>query len=183
MWTAPFSQDVGVRCFDRIACVHMFGLLIRPGKWPLPRWVPRRALQTVWRSCEDRWVARNVARLGSIDRSICSCLARSFPGMKAILRIPRKAQPGIDRTASPCFGAAAAVNDDAQHRRRRRARSLTAAAAPNCTRLRSMPSSKGMVGAGYLGGLTSGQSHDARVVALPADHQFPADASRLVGER
>jgi hypothetical protein len=29
MWTAPSLQDVGSD-FDRIACVHMFGLSVRP---------------------------------------------------------------------------------------------------------------------------------------------------------
>jgi hypothetical protein len=28
MWTAPSSQGVS-QCFDQIACVHMFGLLVR----------------------------------------------------------------------------------------------------------------------------------------------------------
>src|SRR4029077_10526112 len=49
-----------------------------------------------------------------IDRSLhlllsCKVLPRMMPS-----RISREAQPGIDRMASPCFGAAAAVNDDAQ---------------------------------------------------------------------
>jgi hypothetical protein len=28
MWRVPASQDV-LQCFDQIACVHMFGLLVR----------------------------------------------------------------------------------------------------------------------------------------------------------
>src|SRR3954454_12652913 len=73
MWTVPASQDV-LQCFDQIACVHMFGLLVRSHT---------NAGQDGFRDessihnndlVEGHWKIRDSSRRGSIDHTTCFVL-------------------------------------------------------------------------------------------------------------
>src|SRR5258706_10031473 len=72
MWTAPVPQELSTS--DRIACIHMSGLLMRSGYDRWPRWFPQREFQTDWRPCSATG-SHGLPRIS--DRSIptiCSLL-------------------------------------------------------------------------------------------------------------
>lgn len=75
MWTAPSLQDLG-RQFDRIACVHMFGLLVHP-HMDAGQDGFRGASSKQFGGLRRPLVDSEVTRLGSIDHTICSFPASS----------------------------------------------------------------------------------------------------------
>src|SRR5271163_5029703 len=91
MWTAPASQGLTGSFLDRIACVHMSGLLgaVVHDRWP--RWFPRREFHTEARrraslDCPDCLPSR-------IDRStICSFSCKVRP-RRDVRGCPRLAPP------------------------------------------------------------------------------------------
>src|ERR1700682_4380921 len=61
------------RWSDRIACIHMSGLLVRlVDRWP--RWFSATRVPNTPATSTGQWVPRIVSHLGSIDPTICLLL-------------------------------------------------------------------------------------------------------------
>src|SRR5260370_22498969 len=84
MWTAPDLQESWQRA-DRIACDHMSGLLMAVHMTACQDGF-RDAGSEHTRDVEHRRVPRSVARLGSIDHTICSVSSKLRPQREAMAR-------------------------------------------------------------------------------------------------
>jgi uncharacterized caspase-like protein len=93
---------------DRIACIHMSGLLMRRALNRWPRWFSATRVPNTPATFTGQWVPRTVSHLGSIDPTICSPLA-------APARPVRRTRRPADLLSGQCARQPRAVVTFARH--------------------------------------------------------------------